>query len=202
MANNGGILGYFGSLITPFVPVRHREYNSIMKILEDQKKFKTIPWEVGLQIDLAYIAGFLDGDGSLMLQIKNRKDGISKIRFMSTICFYQDTRHEKDLFWIRKILGKGYFHKRNDGMSELRINGFASVKEILDSLVPFIRFKNIQAKALIEACTILSSDKFKKLDREQKVKLVDLVLVIQSENYVTKKKKTRDELLRILDLTP
>ena len=173
-----------------------------MKILEDQKKFKTIPWEVGLQIDLAYIAGFLDGDGSLMLQIKNRKDGISKIRFMSTICFYQDTRHEKDLFWIRKILGKGYFHKRNDGMSELRINGFASVKEILDSLVPFIRFKNIQAKALIEACTILSSDKFKKLDREQKVKLVDLVLVIQSENYVTKKKKTRDELLRILDLTP
>jgi len=25
--------------------------------------------------NLAYIAGFLDGDGSLMLQIKKRKDG-------------------------------------------------------------------------------------------------------------------------------
>ena len=40
------------------------------------------------------------------------------------------------------------------------------------------------------------------LDDVQRVKLVDLVLVIQKENYVTKKKKTRDELLRILDLTP
>ncbi len=173
-----------------------------MKILEDQKSIKTIPWEVDLTIDLAYIAGFLDGDGSLMLQIKNRKDGISKIRFMSTICFYQDTRHEKDLFWIQKVLGKGYFYRRNDGMSELRINGYTSVKSILELLKPYIRFKKIQAQALIEACTILSSKKYKMLDREQRVKLVDLIVVIQNENYVTKKKKTRDELLRILGLTP
>ena len=87
-------------------------------------------------------------------------------------------------------------------MSELRINGYVSVKDILESLKPFIRFKRIQAEALIEACAILASKRFKMLDREQKVKLVDLVLVIQKENYVTKKKKTRDELLRILDLTP
>ena len=173
-----------------------------MKILEDQKSTETIPWEVDQKIDLAYIAGFLDGDGSLMLQIKNRKDGKSKTRFMSTICFYQDTRHEKDLFWIRRILGKGYHHQRNDGMSELRINGYASVKGILDLLKPFVRFKKIQTEALIEACAILSGKKFKMLGREQKIKLVDLVLVIQKENYVTKKKKTRDELLRILDLTP
>jgi hypothetical protein len=39
------------------------------------------------KITLAYIAGFLDGDGSLMLQIKKRKDGTkSSIRFMPTIC--------------------------------------------------------------------------------------------------------------------
>ena len=154
------------------------------------------------KIDLAYIAGFLDGDGSLMLQIKKRKDGISKIRFMSTICFYQDTRHEGSLYWIQEVLGKGYFHQRNDGMSELRINGFASVKRILDLLGPYIRFKKIQTKALSEACSILSSKKFKMLGREQLVKLVDLILVIQKENYVTKKKKTRHELLRILGLTP
>ena len=34
------------------------------------------------KINLAYIAGFLDGDGSLMLQIKKRKDGKLKRRFM------------------------------------------------------------------------------------------------------------------------
>ena len=189
-------------LIASIALVQQQKYNSIMKMLEDQKGAKRIPWEVDRKIDLAYIAGFLDGDGSLMLQIKNRRDGVSKIRFMSTICFYQDTRHEKTLHWIRKILGKGYLHQRNDGMSELRINGFASVRDILESLRPYIRFKSIQTEALIEACTILSSTKYRMLDREQKVKLVDLILVIQRENYVTKKKKTRDGLLRILGLTP
>ena len=49
---------------------------------------------------------------------------------------------------------------------------------------------------------ILSQIKYKMLSREQLIKLVDLVLVIQKENYVTKKKKTRLELLQILGLTP
>ena len=40
------------------------------------------------------------------------------------------------------------------------------------------------------------------LDSKQKIRLVDLILMIQKENYVTKKKKTKDELLKILDLTP
>ena len=83
-------------------------------------------------LELAYIAGFLDGDGSLMLQIKKRKDGNIGIRFMHTICFYQDTRHEKELYWIRKVLDIGYLSRRNDGMTELRINGFKQVKKILE----------------------------------------------------------------------
>ena len=153
-------------------------------------------------IDLAYIAGFLDGDGSLMLQIKKRTDGKSKIRFMATICFYQDTRHQKDLLWIQKVLGIGYLSKRNDGMSELRINGFTTVKEILKNLIPNIRFKKIQAKALFESCTILSKTKFNMLNRKQLTKLVNLILVIQNENYVTKKKRTRSELFQVLGLTP
>ena len=154
------------------------------------------------KIDYAYIAGFLDGDGSLMLQIKKRKDGMMKFRLMTTICFYQDTRHEKGLYWIQKILGKGYLSQRNDGMSELRINGYASVRDIIKLLKPYLRFKKIQADALFKAMNILSKIKYKMLSREQLIKLVDLVLVIQNENYVTKRKKTRLELLQILGLTP
>ena len=137
-----------------------------------------------------------------MLQIKKRKDGMMKFRFMTTICFYQDTRHEKGLYWIQKILGKGYLSQRNDGMSELKINGYTTVRDILRILKPYLKFKELQAEALLQACTILSSKKYKMLDREQIVKLVDLILVIQRENYVTKKKKTRDELLQMVGLTP
>ena len=154
------------------------------------------------KIELAYIAGFLDGDGSLMLQLKKRSDSKRAIRFMATICFYQDTRHENTLYWIQEVLGIGYVSRRNDGMTELRINGYKQTRNILKSLLPYIRFKKLQASALLKACEILSSIKFNKLTKKQLTKLVDLILVIQSENYVTKKKKTRSELHKILGLTP
>jgi len=154
------------------------------------------------KVNLAYIAGFLDGDGSLMLQIKKRKDGISKVRFMSTICFYQDTRHEETLKWIRDVLEIGYLTRRNDGMSELRINGYASVKDILTKLVPFLRFKRVQARELLSACTLLSSRKYKPMQKKHLVDLVDKILVIQNENYATRKKKTREQLLQMLRFDP
>lgn len=154
------------------------------------------------EIDLAYVAGFLDGDGSLMLQVKKRSDGKIGLRFMPTICFYQDTRHERPLLWIRDVFGIGYLSRRNDGMSELRINGYKRVATILDKLFLHIRFKKIQSQALLSACRILSSTKFSNLSKKELETLVDLILVIQNENYVTKKKKTKNEILTQLGLTP
>lgn len=153
-------------------------------------------------VELAYIAGFLDGDGSLMLQIKKRSDGGIGLRFMPTICLYQDTRHEKTLYWIQEKFCIGYVSRRNDGMSELRVNGYKQVATILRTLTPYIRFKAIQSKALLSACEILSSKKFSKLSKKQLEKIVDLILVIQKENYVTKKKKTKGELMTQLGFDP
>lgn len=154
------------------------------------------------KVNLAYIAGFLDGDGSLMLQIKKRKDGNAKLRFMPTICFYQDTRHKEPLSWIRKLFGIGYLSDRNDGMTELRINGFKQVRDILKTLLPFIKFKKNQAKALCDATAILSQKSFKQLTKSELLNLVELMLLIQNYNYVAKRKKTKEELMKILDLTP
>ena len=154
------------------------------------------------KINLSYIAGFLDGDGSLMLQIKKRKDGRLKRRFMCTICFYQDSRHEKSLYWIKKILGIGFISHRNDGMTELRINGFKQIKEILGKLMPFIRFKKEQAKALHGAASLLNQKESRLLDKKDLLKLANLIITIQKNNYVTRKKKTKADILKILDLTP
>ena len=152
------------------------------------------------KINLAYIAGFLDGDGSLMLQLKKRKDGNkSRNRFMVTMCFYQDSRHEKTLFWIRRILGIGYISRRKDNITELRINGYKQIEKLLKILLPFIKFKKIQAKALLESSKLLQE---KNLEKHNLRKLVNNILKIQKENYVTRKKKTRNDLLKILGLTP
>ena len=125
------------------------------------------------KINLAYIAGFLDGDGSLMLQIKKRKDGKLKKRFMTTICFYQNTRHEKSLYWIRKVFGIGYISRRNDGMTELRVNGYKQVRDILKILLPYVKFKKVQTLALYKAAKLLSGVSLRRLDKKQLVLLTD-----------------------------
>jgi len=148
--------------------------------------------------DLAYIAGFLDGDGSLMIQIKKRKDTKNKKRFMLTICFYQDSRHEKHLFWIRRKLKIGYISRRNDGITELRINGFDAVSRILKLLKPFLKFKKRQAEILLKASEILKTN----LTKRKLKNLADLIVELQNINYVTRRKKSVHEIYKILGLTP
>lgn len=152
-------------------------------------------------IENAYIAGFLDGDGSIMLQLKKRSDTLRGYRFMATICLYQDSRHDKTLYWIRDVLQSGYVAHRNDGISEVRINGFERVAMILTDLQPFIRFKLLQTEAMIRACHILSGN-IHMLSKQQLHEIVEIMLSIQRENYKAHRKKSREEMLKILDLTP
>jgi hypothetical protein len=154
------------------------------------------------KIDLAYIAGFLDGDGSLMLQLKKRSDTPRALRIMATVCFYQDTRHEKPLHWIRQTLNIGYVSRRNDGMSELRINGFKTVGNIIVELLPFLRFKKIQAQNMVKACKLLTEKTLRKLSLTDRKRITNYLLAIQNENYVTKQKKSRKDIEKILGLTP
>jgi hypothetical protein len=99
---------------------------------------------------LAYIAGFLDGDGSIMLQMHRRQSGKEVYRIKTVICFYQDMRHVKEIEWIKRILGCGYIYTRNDKICELRIEGFQKVFEVLAKLKPFLRFKKKQVNLMLE----------------------------------------------------
>lgn len=172
-------------------------YNS----LEDRKPMKGNTVGSRSSVEKAYISGFLDGDGSLMLQVKQRSDTSRGYRFMATICFYQDSRHDKDLYWIWEVLNVGYVTKRNDQITELRINGFITIASILEDLEPFIRFKKLQAKAMIKACRILNQG-IRTLSKQQLSIVIEQILIIQNNNYKAHRKKSREELIKILGLTP
>jgi len=87
-------------------------------------------------------------------------------------------------------------------MSELRINGFEQVRNILKSLLPFLRFKKDQARALYGAANLLERRRENHLTRSELLRIVRYILTIQNNNYATRKKKTEDELLQVLGLTP
>ena len=151
--------------------------------------------------DLAYIAGFLDGDGSVMVQLKNRRDTKTGWRLMFTIAFYQDTRHEKPLFWIKDKLKIGYISRRNDGITELRINGYKQVGDILNKLYPYLRFKKNQIKILVAILEKLENKKISDLSRKERLKIADLIAESRKMTYQSgwkKRAKSRKELREAL----
>lgn len=151
------------------------------------------------QIDWAYIAGFLDGDGSLMVQIKNRRKTEKGWRLMFTICFYQDTRHRKPLEWIKDKIGIGYLSERSDGITELRINGFDSVRKILIELKPYVKFKAIQLEIVLKILSLIGSKNFAQLDKNTRLKIADLIIDLRNQNYKSGKRKfNKIELRKIL----
>ena len=68
--------------------------------------------------------------------------------------------------------------------------------------MPFIRFKKEQAKALYFAANLLNQKESRLLERKDLLKLANLIIIIQKNNYNTRKKKTKADILKVLDLTP
>ncbi|MEK7103874.1 MAG: LAGLIDADG family homing endonuclease [Patescibacteria group bacterium] len=101
--------------------------------------------------ELSYIAGFLDGDGCVMLQLITRKDYRLGYEIRPSIVFYQKDkdRNREFLLWIKKKLKEGYIRDRKDGMTEYVIVGKKPVESILLKISPFLRLKKEHAKVVL-----------------------------------------------------
>lgn len=106
------------------------------------------------------------------------------------------------LAWIRKRIQCGYVSKRNDWMTELRIQRFSQVRESLEMLFPYLRFKKKQAKLLIQACSMFERETLHSMSKKDVRIVVNLLVLIQNENYNSKTRKTKKELYKLFGLTP
>ena len=98
----------------------------------------------------AYIAGFLDGDGSIMAQIIRKNDYKFGFQIRTSIVFYQKQGKEGFMNWLKNQLKYGYIRKRNDGMIEYTIVGFEQVGEILKRFYPHLILKKDLAKLILK----------------------------------------------------
>jgi len=154
------------------------------------------------EADLAYIAGFLDGDGSVMMQVKKRSDTVRGYRLMATICFYQDARHDAPLEWIQRTLGSGYLSRRKDGITELRIQGFRAVGAALAKLEPYVRFKQRQIVIMRRMIAVIGNRDVFTLVKRDRRKIVQDIRRLRQENYHSSQRRTTDtDLDRIFGLT-
>ncbi len=134
----------------------------------------------------AYIAGFLDGDGSIMLQMKPRLGVRYGYRIYATVVLYQDSAHIGDLRQIRDQLGMGDVPKRNDGITELRIDGYDGVERLLQELEDHIRFKRRQVALVFQAIAILKA----KPTAKQFLEACKIADQISESNYKSNRKYT------------
>lgn len=146
--------------------------------------------------DWAYIAGFFDGDGSLMVQFKNRRNTLTGFRPMITLCFYQDKRHSKPLRWFRKIFNVGYLSERNDNMTELRVNGYDSCERILKKFKPFTKFKKHQLDLSLRIISKLK--KINRITQKDILKIAKLADKVSKENYLSSRRKCSYEYFKKL----
>ena len=99
---------------------------------------------------LAYIAGFLDGDGSIFFQLIRKKDYRLGFQVRTTIAFYQKTENERILLWLKAQFSSGYIRRRKTGISDYTIVEAREVRRILELLQPYVRLKREHVKLGLE----------------------------------------------------
>lgn len=136
-------------------------------------------------INWAYLAGFLDGDGSIYVRVKPNSTYRFGYQIAPSIAFFQSEKEEKKMIKFQKEYKLGYIRKRNDGIIEWVIGKEAEIKFLLDKTIPFLYLKQKQAQLMIEVL-----NKKSKIDNKKDfLLLTDKIEQFRNLNYSKKRKK-------------
>lgn len=98
----------------------------------------------------AYLAGFIDGDGSIIAQLVSRKDYVLKYQIRVSVLFIQKKKRVYFLNQLQDEIGTGVVRDRGDGIAELSLVGVNTVYPFLKQIQPFLRIKRKQANLVIQ----------------------------------------------------
>ena len=136
------------------------------------------------RIDCAYIAGFLDADGSIYVQLKPNKTYKYKFQVAINIVFYQSAKEKKFMYNLKSIIGKGYVRERNDNIVEYIIGDKKSIIWLLKKVKLYLKLKRKQADLMLEILEIKKNVK----SAEDFLELAKKIDLFKSLNYSKKRK--------------
>jgi hypothetical protein len=133
----------------------------------------------------AYLAGFLDGDGSIYVRLKPNSTYRYGFQIAPYIVLFQSNQDRKNFEKVCSLLDFGILRERKDGILEYSINRTENLKLFLKSVKPFLILKRKQAELMLKI--LAKKEKVKNLNDFKK--LAQLVDAFRDLNYSKKRKK-------------
>jgi intein-encoded DNA endonuclease-like protein len=96
----------------------------------------------------AYIAGFLDGDGSIYVQAKKNDTYRYGYQVAPAIVFFQSAKSEKLFTEFHEFLNLGLMRRRKDGVMEITVGRIAELLQLIEIVKPYVRLKRKQLELL------------------------------------------------------
>src|SRR3989344_7779181 len=119
----------------------------------------------------AYLAGFLDVDGSIYVRLKPNTDYRYGFQVAPSIVLFQSAKDRDKFEEICNLINLGYIRERKDGILEYTINRIDNIKEFLSLIRPFVILKRKQVELML---TIIEQKQ--KVENKQDFKaLMDLI---------------------------
>ena len=142
----------------------------------------------------AYIAGFLDGDGSIYVKLTQNDDYKYKYQVCPYVVFYQSKGSRFGLEEIRKLIQIGYIRERKDGICEYIIGDVNSIEKLMKWIKPYVILKRNQVKLMLN---ILEKKKKIKTVKDF-LKLCILIDRFKELNYSKRRINTTEQVRKIL----
>ncbi len=138
------------------------------------------------QTQKAYLAGFLDGDGSIYVQLKPNKTYKYGFQVAMYIVFYQSKKSQKRFEEICSLIGFGHMRARKDGVLEYIIGTQKGIEKLIKMVDQYVIMKKPQVQ-LLKKIIVLKNQINSQKDFRELAKLID---VFRELNY-SKKRKVR-----------
>ncbi len=91
--------------------------------------------------EASYLAGFLDGDGSIHFQLVRQKEYKFGYYIRASISLSQRTQARSGLEQIQQLIGGGYVRDRGTGMSDFVVTSRPLLTDLLVAVRPYVVFK-------------------------------------------------------------
>ena len=134
----------------------------------------------------SYLAGFLDGDGSIYVRLKPNATYRFGYQMIAYVAFFQSGKHREEFERVCDLMPYGAMRIRKDGICEYTISRQEEITEFLLNIKDYLVMKKPQAELVLEVMKL----KQEVSDKKDFQNLMNKVENFRELNY-SKKRKTR-----------